>query len=39
MTKHEGDTTTPNPLATGAKDEMPRVLLMRHAQTLSLIHI
>ena len=33
MTKHEGDTTTPNPLATGAKDEMPRVLLMRHAQT------
>lgn len=32
MTKHEDD-TTPNPLATGVKDEMPRVLLMRHAQT------
>ena len=30
---HEDESTTPNPLATGANDGMPRVLLMRHAQT------
>ena len=29
----EKETATPNPLATAADDETPRVLLMRHAQT------
>jgi len=33
MATHEDESTTPNPLATAADDETPRVLLMRHAQT------